>query len=427
MPLLPSLLIYALLAVQTLAFPKRQVTKSFTPYIRNIQRSNGIHEVPSIVHDGPSTPNFELETLTSTLEAKNLLSLDAPQLDFINGSVFDWWYFDAVSENNPDESLVLTFFSSTAAAFPFLAANQSSILTVWIWASFANGTIFADYVPATVARLAGVDGASTTASGNWFPTGFGWQASTDPQFKYEVTIASEKLQVHGKFTLTSTVPYHLPCGHQGETSILEIAPHIGWVNTVPDAVGAVDVNIRGSSLSFKGPAYHDKNWSDRPFMESVESWYWGHGRLGEYSIVWFSYLALNDTTHSTYVSSYVAKDGKVLVSACDSKLLTVRPIGDFGTTGTRYPPKAGDIPVGFHLDFDLGEAEEHLKVNVSTRTAVAGDGEYYVRWTGDLIGEVVNSGGDQAQEPCTGFASNSSSENTPLTGVAVFEQFAVAE
>lgn len=282
MPLLPSLLIYALLAVQTSAFPKRQVTKSFTPYIRNVQRSNGIHEVPSIVHNGPSTPHFELETLTSTLEAKNLLSLDAPQLDFINGSVFDWWYFDAVSENNPDESLVLTFFSSTASAFPFLAANQSSILTVWIWASFANGTIFADYVPATVARLTGVDGASTTASGNWFPTGFGWQASTDPQFKYEVTIASEKLQVHGKFTLTSvtkwrnpyevphladlnqTVPYHLPCGHQGKTSILEIAPHIGWVNTVPDAVGAVDVNIRGSSLSFKGPAYHDKVSSTSP-------------------------------------------------------------------------------------------------------------------------------------------------------------------
>lgn len=162
-------------------------------------------------------------------------------------------------------------------------------------------------------------------------------------------------------------------------------------------------------------------------MESVESWYWGHGRLGEYSIVWFSYLALNDTTNSTYVSTYVAKDGKVLVSACDSKLLTVRPIGDFGTTGTRYLPKAGDIPVGFHLDFDLGEAEGHLRVNVSTRTAVAGDGEYYVRWTGDLVGEVVNSGGDQAQEPCTGFASSPSSENTPLTGVAVFEQFAVAE
>lgn len=274
MRLIPLLLTCALLAAQASAFPKRQMRSSFTPYTRNVQRSHdGLYQIPSTVNNGSSTAHFELETSTSTLDAKTLFSLDAPQLDFINGSVFDWWYFDAVSETNPDDSLVLTFFSSTAAAFPFLAANQSSILTAWIWASFANGTVFADYVPATMATLTGVDGAHTEGSGSWFPTGFSWYASAGRQTKYEINIASEKLDVHGRFTLTSvsgvnivrylanldqTVPYHLPCGIQGEKSILEIAPHIGWVNLVPDAVGVVDMNIRGSSLSFQGPGYHDK-------------------------------------------------------------------------------------------------------------------------------------------------------------------------
>ncbi|CAG7927319.1 unnamed protein product [Penicillium olsonii] len=412
------------LAIPSTAFPKRQMG-SISPYTPNIGRSNGVYQIPSTLWNGSSKAQFDIQTETSTLDTSTLLSLDAPKLDTINASVFDWWYFDVVSETNPDVSLTITFFSSTAAAFPFLAANQSSPLTAWIWASFANGTVFADYVPATVATLTGVDGTHTEGAGIWHETGFAWGASTAPQTRYEVTVASEKLQVHGRLGLTATVPYHLPCGIQKEKSILEIAPHIGWVNLVPDAEGVVDMNIRGSTLSFRGPGYHDKNWSDRPFMESVESWYWGHGRLGPYSIVWFSFLALNDTTNSTYVSSYVAKDGNVLVSACDASLLTVRPVGSPGTTGGRYPPMAGDIPEGFHLDFDLGE-EGRLLVNVSMRAVVAGDGEYYVRWTGDLAGEVSRSE-STSRGPCLPSSESEEGREDALIGIAVFEQFVVLE
>lgn len=51
---------------------------------------------------------------------------------------------------------------------------------------------------------------------------------------------------------------HLPCGIQGDRTTLEIAPHLGWVNLVPDAMGVVDMKIRGSSLRFQGSGYHDK-------------------------------------------------------------------------------------------------------------------------------------------------------------------------
>lgn len=51
---------------------------------------------------------------------------------------------------------------------------------------------------------------------------------------------------------------HLPCGVQFETTTLEMAPHIGWANVMPDAVGSVDIDIQGSKLVFQGPAYHDK-------------------------------------------------------------------------------------------------------------------------------------------------------------------------
>jgi hypothetical protein len=50
----------------------------------------------------------------------------------------------------------------------------------------------------------------------------------------------------------------LPCGITSDTTTLEIAPHIGWVALKPDAVGQVDISVKGSRLQFQGPAYHDK-------------------------------------------------------------------------------------------------------------------------------------------------------------------------
>ncbi|KAJ5705533.1 hypothetical protein N7536_001222 [Penicillium majusculum] len=431
-------LIYALLAQQALAFPSQhRAHEKPLPYpLRaSSNTSIGSYKIPSAVQNGTSKAQFEIPMPATTLDIETLFRLDAPQIDSINGSVFDWWYFDAVSETNPDDSLVVTFFSSSAEAFPFLDANETSVLNVWLWASFSNGTIFADSVPATVATVAtvtGADGAGTNSSGEWSSTGFSWAALTEDLSQYEIIIASEKLQVEGRLTLTSKVPRHLPCGVQAERTVLEIAPHIGWVNLIPDAVGEVDMKIHGSTLKFRGPGYHDKNWSDQPFVDSVHSWYWGHGRLGPYSIVWFSYLAIDDPTNATYVSSYIAKDGEVLVSACDLSILTVRPIGSPGTTGGRYPPRVGDLPEGFRLEYDLGEGSGQLKVNVSVRTVVAGNGKDYMRWTGDMVGEVIESESRRPQEtggdgPKKGMREHSEQSSSSLVGVAVLEQFVMVE
>lgn len=277
--MLPLLLIYALLAQQALAFPSQHRThEKPLPYPLRASRdtSSGSYKIPSAVQNGTSKAQFEIPTPATTLDIETLFRLDAPQIDSINGSVFDWWYFDAVSETNPDDSLVVTFFSSSAEAFPFLNANETSVLTVWLWASFANGTIFTDSVPATVATVTGADGVGTNSSGEWSSTGFSWASLTEDLSQYEIIIASEKLQVEGRLTLTSVssdsnsrnrqlansskqqVPHHLPCGVQAERTVLEIAPHIGWVNLIPDAVGEVDMKIHGSTLKFRGSGYHDK-------------------------------------------------------------------------------------------------------------------------------------------------------------------------
>lgn len=162
-------------------------------------------------------------------------------------------------------------------------------------------------------------------------------------------------------------------------------------------------------------------------MDNVQSWYWGHGRVGPYSIVWFSYLALNDPTNTTYISSYVAKNGQILVSNCCPSLLSVCPWGAYNTTEGRYPPRVGDVPEGFRLEFDLNDAGEWLIVDVLAGQVVAGDGQYYMRWTGDLSGEVVQvPSGTVMPEACgSSGAVPIPSAGSSLTGVAIFEQFAL--
>lgn len=131
------------------------------------------------------------------------------------------------------------------------------------------------------------------------------------------------------------------------------------------------------------------------------------------------------------MSSYVAKDGEVIVSACDHYILAVRPIGSPGTTAGRYPPRVGDLPEGFRLEYDLGEGSDQLKVNVSARIVVAGNGKDYMRWTGDMVGKVTESESRRPQETGGGpekeMRERVEQSCSSLVGVAVLEQFVMVE
>jgi len=189
--ILPFVLIFHIFTAS--AFPRRYDSN---PGIRN-------YLISSHVQNGTSQVRFDIPTPGTTLSTNAFLQLDSPQVTSINESVFDWWYFDAVSESNPGDSFVVTFFTSSATAFPFLDPNESSVLIAYLWASFANGTVFSDSLPATFATVTG--GSTSPSTGNWSSTGFSWSAVKDLS-QYEIIIASEEMQVEGRFTLTSVSP-----------------------------------------------------------------------------------------------------------------------------------------------------------------------------------------------------------------------------
>jgi hypothetical protein len=58
--------------------------------------------------------------------------------------------------------------------------------------------------------------------------------------------------------LSQRAPPHFSCGLVEPGASEVILPHVGWVNTVPDARATVDIEINGTALSFSGTGYHDK-------------------------------------------------------------------------------------------------------------------------------------------------------------------------
>lgn len=124
-------------------------------------------------------------------------------------------------------------------------------------------------------------------------------------------------------------------------------------------------------------------------MNMVGSWYWGHGHLGPYSIVWFDALS-PDGTES--VSAYISINDKIIVAACSG--VKVRPLGD-----ANYPPHAGDpIPAGFSIEIDVGGTKGgRLMANVTNEVHLENNPLYH-RFSGKLVG------GFQGQEQFSGNA-----------------------
>ena len=137
------------------------------------------------------------------------------------------------------------------------------------------------------------------------------------------------------------------------------------------------------------------------FTSLVASWYWGHGRIGEYSIVWFDFL---DPAGTEAVSAYIAKDNEVLIASCTLASISVRPIGQNAT----YPPLVGTgNPSGYHIEVDLGQ-DGTLTADVEVLGSLIEVNPEYGRFVGKMTGEVVPLDGDVT---------------TGLAGMALFEQF----
>ncbi|KAL7929170.1 hypothetical protein V8C35DRAFT_200216 [Trichoderma chlorosporum] len=305
--------------------------------------------------------------------------LDGAKVFPSNDSTFDWWYFDVVSWDHKSE-IVITFYAAGASF------NQTAIPNkVLVTYTFENGTDLSLQLQADEVKI----GTIGDGSSGEYPDIGDWLGSADMS-KYVVRLDSPSNGIFGEIILDSVAPPHLPCTDDlSPGGNLQLAPGVGWVNAMPDANATAYFNFSGTVVEFSGSGYHDKNWGNTPMGSTFRSWYWGHGRAGPYSVVWFDYLAVDGTE---YISSYVARDGKILNAACEG--IKVRP---FGANSTYPPTPTTGSPSGYDIELLVGNKITHAKASV---THLFLNVPNFQRWIGsfDMMG---------------------------FKGTALFEQFAI--
>ncbi|KIY53782.1 hypothetical protein FISHEDRAFT_32652 [Fistulina hepatica ATCC 64428] len=341
-----------------------------------------VHVIPATVSSGTSVAQF-----VSGSDA-----LDGPMVAPVNASAFDWWYFDVVSEDYQN-SMVIIFFTTPNTSFPF-TASSTDILEVIMTAQTPDDATFYDGGAFATEAIVMTDGNG--ASGVWEDTGFSFVGDADLS-RFEVFVDAPSIDAVGSIVFESIAPAHYPCSAIGEDVDLQLFPHLGWANAIPDAKTTVNFKLAGVDINYTGVGYHDKNWANKPFQDMVDSWYWGHGRVGPYSVVWFDALLLDG---NEYTSGYVAQDGEILGINCSG--VSVRPTGDNST----YPPLSSTgNPSGYAIQIDLGTIG--IFEAALTPENILLDTDVYRRFTGPLVGGFQGS--------------------TTYNGTSLLEQFSLSD
>ncbi|KAL4969650.1 uncharacterized protein BDV14DRAFT_195911 [Aspergillus stella-maris] len=255
---------------------------------------------------------------------------DAPKSRPINETSYEWWYFDVVAE--PDAigqqpSIGATFHTTGNQGFDVPHRSR----------------------PAPY------------PSSNFIQFDLAWPNGTTDSWMF--------------FAGDAEAAAHYTCGPNEKGQRMSLAPGAGWINAIPDGYGEADFEIRGRRFKFEGRGYHDHNFGNRPFSHSYAASYWGHGRLGDYAVVWADTLT---PSGENIVSAYVARGGEIITAHCGG--IRVRP---YGANSTYPPTTSTGAPTGFNLDISIPEGQLQLQADT---TYVIVDVDVYQRVTGTFTG-----------------------------------------
>ncbi|KAL3434763.1 hypothetical protein BDV09DRAFT_195463 [Aspergillus tetrazonus] len=301
---------------------------------------------------------------------------DSPKVRAGNASAYDWWYFDAIGTDGVSSLAVVYFVEASESGFT-VTENFTTQDFVQISGTFPNGTTFSDFLFAENAIVSTMGDGS---SGLWDGMGASWAGSPDLS-DYLIMLDASHLGYEGTFSMhsVSCPSPHYPCSPKRTNETMEVLPGVGWASSISDADVTVNMTIHGSTLSFIGTGYHDKNWGVIPFTDAVGAWYWGHARMGPYSLVWLDSLTPSKDEHA---SGYVAYHGQILHAECNK--MKVRPTG----SNVYFPPQGDDsLPKGFIIEVDLGGELGVLKAELASKLATLTK-PGYGRWIGTVNGIV---------------------------------------
>ncbi|GJD03187.1 hypothetical protein ColKHC_12012 [Colletotrichum higginsianum] len=254
--------------------------------------------------------------------------LGSVQVHGPNATSYEGWYFDAVST---DLTKAITFG-------PFLFYGEANPLSLKLSISHEDGSFDQFSIPGDKLYVSSLgSGSSAVASDG----SYAWYGSPDLSH-YRITVDLPEEDISGEIELRST-----PCSDGAPGASFGLNWDLNWVNPIPDAQATVNLKVRGKPYAFSGTGYHDKvcmirypsnniklpvsglrshitsqNFGPYNFIFNLDQWYWGRGRAGDLSVVWFEHV---DKQGKSSANAYLAQGNRILHSVCSG--VTVRPFG----------------------------------------------------------------------------------------------------
>lgn len=243
---------------------------------------------------------------------------DALHIDPAAPGAYEWWYFDALSDDGHWALVVIFFLGSPMSPYyRTVASGEKTDPRDWCgvfvslherresrWRErayaynlYRNGEFSAKRPETTV-------GGSRMIGEN-----AGWRLDVD-----EPGLWRGRTRAHLRFAPTGAAPDLPPMGEGADHTWVCVAPHCRVFGAVTCANGEV--------IPFHGNGYHDHNFGRLPF-DDTDIWYWGRARLdcddGKSRDAVFYHLEEPENRRTRSVLLLFGPNGEPLVHSADTR------------------------------------------------------------------------------------------------------------
>jgi hypothetical protein len=212
---------------------------------------------------------------------------------------YEWWYYQLQATDGTSAQFIFYTKPWFETPLPFDPLVTMNIVS-------PNGTKFGDLT------YFNTNDFSASRNLNNVTIGKNWVHGDLNTYQLHVEMPKQGLGANLVFTRDA------PGWQAGNTKWYfdkSLTQYWAWFPAVPSAKVQGTLTYNGQVHKVQGAGYHDHQWGTVDMNKYLNNWYWGQGHLGNYTVVFFPFVASSDYNYQQLPILYLAKGNNLLVGA----------------------------------------------------------------------------------------------------------------
>ncbi|KAL1966326.1 hypothetical protein VTN77DRAFT_4679 [Rasamsonia byssochlamydoides] len=249
---------------------------------------------------------FETVRSPIWLSTSPLDSFERSKMSAVNGSAWEQWYFETVSESGG------AAFAMSFSRDPSYRSFGYGVLRMELVFAWENGTrtTVTDFV-----EHSRVQDCCGVVQGRWTGKDRSYSFLISADLK-QATIMINTPRVKGSVVLHAFGPARYPDGslRPSRTASTEVCPYLHFTEPITAAKAHVDFSVDGSPLSFSGFGGQNHFWAAYDWFTVVEGWHQIRGTAGPYAFTVWNPVSKFDAG-VPYHSALLVENGETIFTA----------------------------------------------------------------------------------------------------------------